>query len=188
MPTEEDVKRQITQLGPAQTSLYSTRKEVNYLPGILSTGEEVLAISSGIMAGKGRWDTRWNSWLLVCTTKRILFVNKGMLYGLEQRETPLEKINSIEQTTGIFFGKIKIWDGASQMEIRNVPKGTVKPFVAAVNKACEDYGKHRTPGEQPTRPSPTDDIEALERLAALLDKGVLSQEEFEARKAKLLGR
>ena len=37
------------------------------------------------------------------------------------------------------------------------------------------------------RPHPSDPIDALTRLADLRDRGVLTDEEFEAQKARLLG-
>lgn len=44
------------------------------------------------------------------------------------------------------------------------------------------------PGPGPAAPAPAIDIaDQLERLAALRDKGVLTQEEFDTQKAKILG-
>ena len=127
MPTLEEVQAQIKLLGEVDT--FGTKKEIRYLPEILSNDETILSLTSGLMDG--------NTWLIVCTERRVIFLDKGMIYGLKQRETPLEKINSVEQKTGMMFGSIGIWDGAAHMEIKNVMKKTVKPFVEAVNRARE---------------------------------------------------
>ena len=129
MPTLEEVKKMVSDLGK-ELDTFGTKKEINYLPQILSEDEKIIYLTSGLMNN--------NTWLITCTNKRVIFLDKGMIYGLKQCETPLEKINSIEQKTGLIFGEMSIWDGASKMTIKNVMKKTVKPFVDAVNKAIEN--------------------------------------------------
>jgi len=73
--------------------------------------------------------------------KRVIFLDKGMIFGLKQIEIPLEKINSIGHKKGLILGDIEIWDGASRMKIQNVQKDTLVPFVNAVNKAREELNK-----------------------------------------------
>ncbi len=177
MPTLKDVQQQIEALGDVDT--FGTKKEIKYLPDILADDEAVLALTSGFMDG--------NTWLVVCTGKRVIFLDKGMLYGLKQRETPLERINSIEQKTGMFFGSIGIWDGAALMEITNVMKKTVRPFVEAVNGAREAMKKAEGAAQHPAAPSSGDVASQLERLADLRDRGILSDDEFQSQKDKILG-
>jgi hypothetical protein len=170
MPTLEEVQAQIKMLGEVDT--FGTKKEVRYLPDILTNDESILSLTSGIMDG--------NTWLIVCAERRVIFLDKGMIYGLKQRETPLEKINSVEQKTGIMFGSIGIWDGAARMEIKNVMKGTVGPFVETVNRAREAL--------KVADASKGNDVTSqLERLANLRERGILTDEEFQAQKTKLLG-
>lgn len=125
MPTLNEVQQQIKALGEVDT--FGTKKEIRYLPDILADDETVLALTSGLMDG--------NTWLIVCTERRVIFLDKGMIYGFKQRETPLERINSIEQETEMVFGSIGIWDGAALMKIEGIAKKAVRPFVEAVNRA-----------------------------------------------------
>lgn len=128
MPSLAQIEEQIKSLG-AGVDLFLTKKEVKYLPTVLAEDEAVLYLTSGFLNG--------NSWLIVCTQKRVIFLDKGWLFGLQQLEIPLRKINSIRQKEGIIFGEIEIWDGANSMLIRNLAKRTVRPFVNAVNQARE---------------------------------------------------
>ena len=107
--------------------ILSTKKEIRHLPKILFKDETLQVTISGRMDG--------NTWIIALTDKRIIFLNKGMIYGIEQKDIPLEKVNSIESKTGIIFGEIRIWDGASHIQIEDVTKKTVQPFVVAVNDA-----------------------------------------------------
>lgn len=160
---------------------FFTKKELQYLPDALMADEQVLAFTSGIMDG--------NTWLIALTDMRIIFLDKGMIYGLKQTAIPLEKINSITGSTGIFFGDIEIADGSATHKIENVWKKTVKQFT---NLAQEQI---RLVTEKSKNPMPvsnsgsgdTDVVTQLEKLAGMLEKGILTQEEFAAQKAKLLG-
>lgn len=125
MATLENITSQIEQLGVM--SRFGTKKEVKHLPKIMTDGESIVAMASGLMGG--------NTWLLTCTNKRIIFLNKGMIYGLEQKEIPLSKVNSVEHKTGLMYGEVAIWDGASKMEVSKLFKQSARAFAAAVNKA-----------------------------------------------------
>lgn len=54
---------------------WGTRKEIAELPSILRLDEEIKAMTSGLTEG--------NTWLIVCTNKRVLMLDKGMIYGLK---------------------------------------------------------------------------------------------------------
>ncbi|MCP3922735.1 MAG: hypothetical protein GY714_09145 [Desulfobacterales bacterium] len=137
MPTLEEIKKQIQEIsGPILT--LGTKKEIQYLPEILNEGETVLGLTSGLMNA--------NTWLIVCTQKRVIFLDKGWIYGLEQFEIPLNKINSIKQKTGLFVGEICIQDGQGGVEIKNVLKKTVKYFVSVVSNAID--GKFKANDEK----------------------------------------
>lgn len=109
---------------------FGTKKEIKELQKILHDDEELLYITSGLMDG--------NTWLITATDRRVIFLDKGFIYGLKQKEIPLEKINSIEQSTGLIFGEISIWDGASKSLIKQVNKATVKTMVDTINKAIKE--------------------------------------------------
>jgi hypothetical protein len=174
MPTLEEVKKMVSDLGK-EVDTFGTKKEINYLPQILSEDEKIIYLTSGLMNN--------NTWLITCTNKRVIFLDKGMIYGLKQCETSLEKINSIEQKTGLIFGEISIWDGSSKMTIKNVMKRTVKPFVDAVNKAIENK-KNNSQGNKTSQP--VDFVLQLEKLAELKNKGIITEEEFQIKKKECL--
>ena len=100
---------------------FGTKKELKHLPQVLMDGEQVLAFSSGLMDN--------NTWLIVLTDKRVLFLDKGMLYGLKESSIPLDRINGVSGETGLLMGKIIINDGFAARQIKNVSKGSVRPFI-----------------------------------------------------------
>ena len=82
---------------------WGTKKEIRYLKNMLYEGEQVFAIASGIING--------NTWLVACTSKRVIFVDCGMLYGVKHSEVMLDRINAVSFKNGLVLGEI-------QMELR----------------------------------------------------------------------
>ncbi|TCW83476.1 hypothetical protein C5O80_16180 [Burkholderia sp. SRS-46] len=128
-----------------------------------------------------------NTWLIVLTDHRVLLLDKGMIYGLKQISINLDKINSVSGTTGIMFGEIRIEDGASERIIKNVWKKTVVPFTNKVSDAIRAYTRasHQA-AAAPAQPAADDVVSILERLAALKERGILTDAEFAEQKAKIL--
>ena len=158
---------------------WGTKKEIKELPAILHDNEELLYITSGTLEG--------NTWLISCTNERVIFLDKGMVFGLKQKEIPLDRINSIEHSKGLVLGKIIIWDGASKSTIENVTKVTIDPMVATINNAMKEL-KNPTKVVANAEPVKSEDdfIAKLERLAKLKEQGILDEEEFKAQKARIL--
>ncbi|MGR2680060.1 PH domain-containing protein [Chromobacterium haemolyticum] len=153
---------------------FFTKKELNHLPEVLANGEQVLAFTSGLMDS--------NTWLIVLTDHRILFLDKGMIFGLKQTAIELDKVNSVSGSTGLLFGKILIQNGASERKIDNVWKKTVVPFTNKVRDAINARKYH-----QPQVVSSGDDpVARLEKLSAMKDKGLITDAEFAEQKVRIL--
>lgn len=176
MPTLEQIQQQMKVVNVIDT--FGTKKEIKFLPQVLSENEEIKYMTSGFLDG--------NTWLITCTNKRVIFLDKGMLYGLKQKEIPLNKINSIAQQRGLFLGKLEIWDGASKIMIENISKNTLKPFIDAVNIAKENLHKevHSTIIETKNEDIP----EQIKKLSQLKEAGILTEQEFSNKKSELLAR
>lgn len=157
---------------------WGTRKEVSELPDILSKDENIKAMTSGLTDG--------NTWLIVCTNKRVLMLDKGMVYGLKMIDIPLDRINSISHSKGMVLGKIAITDGATTRMIENIANTTISFFVDAVNKEIENYKQSKN---QPVTQvvSSTSAADELLKFKQLLDMGAITEEEFNIKKKELLG-
>ena len=174
MPTLAEINRQIDAY--QHGFIFWTKKEIKALPEILDHGESVKALTSGFMNN--------NTWLAVCTERRIIFLNRGMFYGLRQVQVPIDRIQAIDHEFTIFFGSIRVWDGASAFTISMVLKSSILPFVKVTQ---EQMQLARKQAKSVAQPAATDIASQLERLAVLKEKGHLTEEEFQAQKKKLLG-
>ena len=182
MPTLDQVKKQITAL--PDRYIFYTQKEIRYLPKILGDGEDILALTSGYRDNK--------TWLAVCTNRRVLLIHRGMFYGLHQVQMNLDRIQSIDSSYTIFFGSIRLWDGASSIGINLVLKSSIAPFVKTTQEAMDRYKRQMafdiagTVANAPRHGSPAAMTHELERLAKLHADGHLSDAEFAAAKQKML--
>jgi len=196
MQTLEDIWEQIRAL--EHRYVFYTKKEIRYLPEILADEERILALTSGFLNG--------TTWLCVCTNRRVLFLDRGILFGLRQIQMNLDRIQSIDSSYTIFFGRIRLWDGASAIEVRMVLKSSIQPFVRTVQEAMDNYKRQMvhdiantvndahstakragTLGAKTTMaPTGAPWIEELEKLSRLHKEGTLSEEEFQRAKSKLL--
>jgi len=153
-----------------------TEKEINALPNILKNDENIKGITSGIFEG--------NTWLLLCTTKRIVMLDKGLILGSKQSEIPLHRINSISFEKGLAFGKIFITDGAVTRQISNIENKTIQSFIDSVNNEIDIImNKKISETKIVNQVSSADEIL---KFKLLMDQGIITQVEFDKKKKSLL--
>lgn len=158
------------------------KAEIKELPSILWENELPEMVIQGLYKnGNG---------ILVCTNSRLIFVHKGLM-SLKVEDFPLKSISSIQYETGMLMGKVTIFASGNRADIKNVDKNFVRGFAEYVRAKISDDVKPE-PTTDPASVAttvPADDqiIAQLERLAALKEKGILTDEEFAAQKVRILG-
>ena len=181
MPTLEQVKTQIKRIDGL--SKFLGKREIKELPNILWENENVENLIQGTYNnGNG---------ILVATNKRLVFIDKGLLYGLKVEDFPFDKISSIQYSTGMLLGKLTIFASGNKAIIDNVDKQRVRIFGDFVrNKISSNDSENSAQTTSSTRNntvSQDDILSKLERLAKLKEQGILTEDEFVQQKHKLLG-
>lgn len=170
----DEIKKQIQELKLSSVSDYLGRREINELPNILAPTEIIDNLAQGTYNnGQG---------ILVSTNRRLLFVDKGMLYGLKVEDFQLDKISSIQYETGLLLGSIKIHTSGNIAKIENVEKVSARSFAEFVRDKLSQPKETVTT----TIVSEPNILDQLEKLAKLKGNGILSDEEFSEQKKKLL--
>jgi len=174
---KEEFKRLAKISGDAS---FGTKKEFFHLPKILNSLETPLAIASGMMDG--------NTWLITLTNQRVIFLDKGMLFGLKQVDINLNNIASVGGKTGILLGEIMISTSGQNYIIKNVAKSSVIPFTNLVNETRNKLNeKSKNTTESSNDKNALDEtIEKIKQLAEMKEKGILTDAEFQQQKQKLL--
>ncbi|HEX2047494.1 MAG TPA: PH domain-containing protein [Acidimicrobiales bacterium] len=135
---------------------------------------------------------RYAQWLttnFVLTTDRLIF-RKGVL-SRQGREIPLERLNDVSFTQTLFQRMMLAGDllvesageqGQSQYGHFARPQEVQNEVHRAIEAAAE-RDAHRMSGRRELSP-----LEQLEKLEELRQRGVITQTEFEVKKANLLDR
>lgn len=178
MPTLEEVKVQIGRIGTASALL--GRKEIRELPSILWDDEQVEKLIQGFYGG--------GTGILVATNKRLVFVDKGLLYGLKVEDFPNDKISSIQYETGMLLGKVTIFTSGNRAVIEQVDKKQARDFAEYVRARISKPTEPTNVAVAAAPPAAEDFISQLERLGKLREQGVLSDEEFATQKQRILER
>lgn len=168
--------------------------ELKMLRRELHDGEEVLHAVNALI-GKGNFalfDNRFQvdrtspikeTWLAALTSTRIILINKHLVIGSDCITIPLEQINSISFKTGAFESTITIMNGVSGLVLENIKKGFEKPFVDKANEAIRN---NRSKQVSEPKATPVSAADELAKWHSLLQQGIITQEEFNAQKEKLL--
>lgn len=180
MPTLEQVKTQIEKIDGL--SKFIGRREVKELPNILWENENIENLIQGTYNnGNG---------ILVATDIRLIFIDKGLVFGLKVEDFPYDKISSIQYSTGVLLGKLTIFASGNKAIIDNVDKKRVRAFGDYLrNKITpndSDSSIKTSPTSNSDNENQDDILSKLERIAKLKEQGILTEEEFVQQKQKIL--
>lgn len=176
---KEIVEEQIREIG--QSSVWSTKKEIEYLPEIMRQGEKILFLTSGYVDDG---TTLGSTCLITATSMRLIFVGKGIIFGVKQVELPYDQISSISHKMGVLHGSIMFGTSSGKMKVQNIAKQDLHKMVEIISNHMHTTRTYVAPPAQPSV-SEEDLIHKLEKLTTLKEKGILSDVEFAAAKAKI---
>nr|WP_296777363.1 PH domain-containing protein [Rhodococcus sp. (in: high G+C Gram-positive bacteria)] len=158
------------------------KRDIRKLPEYLNAGETVLLMAGGRTGG--------NNGLLVATNRRALFVAEGLI-NHSHEDFPYDRITSVTTNRGMLLAKIVVHTGGAARIIENIAKSEAEAVSAIIRERVEAVTRERS---QPVQPAPAAVVSAtgiaaeLRELAELRDLGVLTSDEFETQKQKLLNR
>lgn len=170
----DKIWEQFKKVGVSDT--FGTKKEIRTLPDILSDDETIKYATSGFLEA--------NTVLMVCTNIRILFLDKGLVYGVKSTEIPLDMVNSVNYSKKIVVGNISIVNGAKTTLIEQVNKDTAPKMVDAIKQARLDYTN--SSNQRKIVKEEQSLANKLRDLKSLLDEGIITEEEFSKKKKQLL--
>lgn len=163
---------------------FSGKWEVSKLPEILGDDELPLMISTGTY--KGTKSRSASIGVIVATDRRLIFIDKGMFNSLTVEDFPYSTIQSVEASTGMMWGSLTIKSAGNAEEIGDVAKHRTHEIAEFIRQKVVAF--QAAPGITDLgHTGPISVADELLKLSQLRDAGVLTDEEFEAQKAKLLG-
>jgi len=173
-----EVERELNKAGVQRFLEFWWTRKVELFAENLADDEHILAGVRGYFKEiRGR---------LVATERRLLFIERKGFFGSIVESFPYSRINEVSASKDVFRGDLIINSGASTERIKGIQKRFLTPFLHFVQRALADF-RHGGPIGAPSNNVASNDIASLlERLAALRDRGVLTGQEFQAQKERIL--
>jgi hypothetical protein len=183
--------KELCKLNNVELDSFGTKKELKVLPDYLEPDEIVFALTSGIMVQtetSNSFDFGTNTWLVVLTNDRFLFLDAAMLTSsVDTQSIRHDRVQAVSASQGWVLGKIMVDLGSRVLTIDNCQKATVKVVADLANKWLKELSNKKSAASSQVQSSPEESpLDKLEKLAKLHAMGVLSDEEFNAAKQKVL--
>ncbi|MDV7143879.1 SHOCT domain-containing protein [Tropicimonas sp. TH_r6] len=176
----------ICRLNGVELDNVGINRELDVLADFLEDGEVIFALTSGNMSQTDKsnsYDFGPNTWLVALTSERFLAIDHSMLTrSVAMHSIRHEWVEKVSAAQGWMLGKVIIDLRDHSVVIRVFQKASAPVFTELAGRWLATFRSERRDAETAT-PSP---IDQLEKLGALKSSGVLSEEEFEARKRKIL--
>jgi Bacterial PH domain/Short C-terminal domain len=151
----------------------------------LDEGEEVLAVIKGTYETKKMGNDWTRAGILAATDHRVVFYAKKM-GGYDMEVFPYKNISSIETGKGMMGHHIKFFASGNELHLKWIDKSSDTPgFVAIVKDHIN--AAHATPTAQASGDQP-DVADQIRKLGQLRDEGLVSEEEFDTKRAELIAR
>lgn len=150
---------------------------------VLTEGEEMVAAVGGMAeVNRGGSKTRRRGTLFV-TDRRVGVLSKK-IGGHDLTDFAFELLTSVEHKKGLMYGEITLLASGSSIRFHQIDKDQVEPMAKLLRDAVVSaHGARHAPA-----PAPTTAADEIAKLGALKAQGLLTDEEFAAEKARLLGR
>ena len=146
-------------------------------------GEEPLQTVLGAYETKIMGGDSVRNGVFIATNQRLLFYAKK-LTGFDIESFPYANISSMEMGKNLMGHYISFFASGNSCKMKWISDGDVRAFVDTVK--AQTAAAKSSPA--PSSEQPTDPVDQLERLGKLHAAGVLTDEEFSAKKAEILAR
>jgi hypothetical protein len=128
----------------------------------------------------GSGDKRQHNGALIVTSERAVFYRKGW-FGEVLETMPLDKITSIERKTILGHKVVRLHTSHDQLEFK-----TFESWEHILSVLEERSGSGTGPVPIPTPIRPDSDVDRLKKLAGLREAGLITEDEFAAKRADIL--
>jgi transitional endoplasmic reticulum ATPase len=98
--------------------------ELRELPKLLQPGEDVIAVVQGFLLRKPG--------VLVATTDRLLFLDKGWLFGLHYEQFEYAHLNAVQYDGGLVWARITVVGSGGSAEINRAAGDAARAFCESV--------------------------------------------------------
>lgn len=147
----------------------------------LKSSEAVEAAVLGTYEAKGLGGNRLRIGVMLATNERIVFFAKK-LTGYELESFGYGNISSFEAGKNLMGNNIRFAASGNDVSLKWIKDGDVDTFARLVRERVGVRQSGSSDSE-----SSSNVADELQKLAALVEQGMMTREEYESQKARLLG-
>jgi len=149
----------------------------------MRAGEQIEASLMGAYEVKIMGGDSVRNGVLLATNERVVFFAKK-LTGFDLESFPYSNISSVEMGKNMMGHHIKLFASGNEISVKWIKKGDIAGFVELVRSRI---GRPHTASAQVPNHQGSP-MEQLKSLAELRDQGIVTEEEFQAKKVELLSK
>lgn len=149
------------------------RKQIELFENNLLDGEKLLGVGASSPNPVEQ---------IYVTNKRIIVHKIKGIFKNEKLEIPLSSISSINTTVKLIHAEIKILASNNKASVEKLPIHIAEELKALIDSLLHSAGSQKNSAE-----ASVDVADQIKKLADLRDAGILTEEEFNAKKKQLLG-
>ena len=161
-----------------------TSGELNSLHTILSVDEECYGMTEGMLK-KVHVNKHSGYGIALLTNKRFLFYHKGFLGSITLEQFPLDTISSISFHKGVLFSSLHVYAAnVDEIIIEQCDNNNAGRIVQVWQHILNERSIFQT---EPANDITSDPVTELEKWHSLKEKGVITEDEYNSMKKKILG-
>jgi hypothetical protein len=153
----------------------------------LEPGEAIRAAVLGTYETKIMGSDTVRAGILLATDRRVVFYAKKFT-GYDLESFPYGNISSFEQGKNIMGHSITFYASGNRVHVKWIPTDNNLATLTDLVKAAMNASHRMAPPSAPSAPAQADVMSQLRQLGELRDAGVVTQAEFDSKKAELLSR
>lgn len=156
-----------------------TKKEMKDLPGLLHDNETVMGLLEAQFKDvNNRASSGYG--LVIVTDQRVLCYRKSFIGTVTSEELPLAKITGISYRKGLMLGSVIVTAAGNQSIYDGCNNKDAEKFANIVKELLAHANSTTPASQQPSN------LEQIEKLFEMHQKGMITDDEFAAAKSKLL--
>ena len=143
-------------------------------------GETVLDLTTGMVQVRRFGEGAQRAGTVAVTDRRVILFTKK-LGGYDVQDFAFGLLTSVDHKKGMMFGDLDLAASGDRTHVKMIPKDEVERVAQSIRERMA-----ATHGVA-SRPETSDVPNQIRELGRLRDEGLISSEEFEAKKRQLLG-
>jgi hypothetical protein len=164
------------------------RKRLGKAEQALTEGEEIIDGATGMVPVRRMGTQTSRNGVVIATDRRvILFATK--VGGYDVQDFAYGLLTSVDHKKGVMYGDLRLNAAGDSAHVKQIPKDDIERLAQSIRGriATSHAPQAAAPAAAESAAAPPDPHDELRKLAALRDDGIITEEDFEAKKRQLLG-